>query len=151
MNVFSGLRIELPIKYKDYFHAFCLTRLDGSVNSPEQSPFPRMVDMWFTALCIAVKNGLDPIEKVSEKLYTAIECNVLDDGWRSNALTLLAITHTGSIDVIAKPHDMLRIANSYAIAGLPFLIEIIENRSGDSALDHLSEYLVELTEENSSN
>ena len=146
MNVFSGLRIDLPEKYREFFHAFCLTRHDGSINSPENSPFPRMVDMWFTALCIAVKNGLDPIEKVSEKLYTAIECNVLDDGWRSNALTLLAITHTGSVDVIDKPHDMLRIANSYAIAGLTILIEIIENRSGDCALDHLSEYLVELTE-----
>ena len=74
---------------------------------------------------------------------------MLDDGWRSNALALLSITHSGSIDVIDKPHDMLRIANSYAIAGLPVLIDIIENRSGDSALDHLSEYLIDLTEDNS--
>jgi hypothetical protein len=151
MNVFSGLHIDMPEKFKEYFHAFCLTRHDGSVNSPENSPFPRMVDMWFAALCIAVNKGLDPITIGSEKTYKAIECNVLDDGWRSNALTLLSITHTGSIDVIDKPHDMLRIANSYAIAGLPVLIDILENRSGDCALDHLSEYLVDITEENTYN
>ena len=147
MNAFSGTKIILPEKYKDYFHTYCLTRVEGSINSPEHSPFPRMVDMWFTALCIAIKKGLDPIAKVDGKTYDAIEGNVFDDGWRSNALTLLAITHTGSVDVIDKPHEMLRIANSYAIAGLPLLIEILDNRSGDCALDHLAEYLVELTEE----
>ena len=147
MNVFSGLRIDLPIKYKDYFHAFCLTRLDGSVNSPEQSPFPRMVDMWFLALCIAVKDGLTPNFDLSGKTYKAIEGTVLgSDNWRSDALLLLAIGHTGNADVLDKPNEMMKIANAYAMAGLPKLIGILEARGGDCSLDHLSEYISKLVE-----
>jgi hypothetical protein len=34
---------------------------------------------------------------------------------------------------------MLRIANGYALAGLPELLTLLREREGDTALDYLSE------------
>jgi hypothetical protein len=139
-NLFANTDIHLPEKYKEYFHRYCLTRLEGSKNSPEDSPFPRMVDMWFMALCLAVKEQLSPVFGESGGTYKAIEGAVFSsDSWRSNAIALLAVAHQGSADIVANPNEMLRIANGYALAGLPRLIRILEERGGDTALDHLSD------------
>ena len=140
MNRFGNTDIHLPEKYKEYFHRYCLTRTEGSRNNPEDSPFPRMVDMWFLALCIAVKEGLKPTTTVQGQTYKAIEGAVFgSDTWRSNALMLLAIAATGDITITNNPNDMIKIANGYALAGLPRLINILEDRGGDTALDYLSD------------
>lgn len=146
MNAFSGTDIQMPERFREHFHAFCLTRTEGSRNNPEDSPFPRMVDMWFLALCIAVKEKLTPVLDNKGKTYKAIEGEVFgSDSWRSNALMLLAVAHTGDVEVTSRPHEMMRIANGYAIAGLPRLIGILEERGGDTALDHLSDEISEMT------
>lgn len=146
MNEFASTDIHLPEKFQEYFHAYCLTRTEGSRNNPEDSPFPRMVDMWFLALCIAVKEGLRPASDVQGKSYKAIEGVVIgSDSWRSNALMLLALAHSQDIEVLNKPHEMMRIANSYALAGLPRLISVLEEREGDTALDYLSDVVSEMT------
>jgi hypothetical protein len=140
LNAFAAVDVFLPEKYQPFFHTYCLTRAEGSRNDAETSPFPRMVDMWFMALCVAVKEGLRPDLDHREKMYKAINGDVFgSDPWRSNALMLLAISHAGSAEVTNDPHEMMRIANGYAIAGLPRLISLLENRGGDTALDHLSD------------
>ena len=145
MNAFASTDIQLPDKYRQHFHTYCLTHVEGSQNRPEHSPFPRMVDMWFLALCIAVKEGLKPELNVEGKTYKAIEGNVFEsDNWRSNALMLLAIAHTGDVKVTDQPREMMRIANAYALAGLPRLITVLEERRGDMALDYLSDVVVEM-------
>jgi len=139
-NSFAGVDINIPEKYKDYFYQYCLTRTEGSKNDPEDSPFPRMVDMWFLALCIAAKEGLTPKFEVEGKKYKAIEGVVFgSDPWRSNALILLSLSHTDDINVVNDPNEMMRIANAYALAGLPRLITMLEERRADSSLDYLSE------------
>lgn len=145
MNAFASSDIQLPEKWQEYFHAYCLTRTEGSRNNPEDSPFPRMVDMWFLAVCIAVKEGLSPDFKAKGKTYKAIEGNVFgSDNWRSNALMLLAISHTGDVEVTNQPNEMMKIANAYALAGLPRLIHILNERGADTALDYLSDIVVEM-------
>ena len=140
VNYFGNTDVSLPEKYRDYFHRYCLTRTEGSRNDPESSPFPRMVDMWFLALCLAVKAGLQPMQTKEGKAYKAIEGAVFgSDPWRSNAMMLLAIAFTGDIKVANDPNEMMAIANGYALAGLPQLINILEGRGGDVALDHLSD------------
>ena len=147
MNAFAGSDIHLPEKFREYFHAYCLTRTEGSRNDPEDSPFPRMVDMWFLALCIAVKENLMPDINPKGKTYKAIEGVVFgSDAWRSNALMLLAIAHSGDVEIADKPHEMMRIANGYALAGLPRLIAILEERGADTALDYLSDVISEMTD-----
>ena len=147
MNAFAGVDIHLPEKFRDYFHAYCLTRTEGSRNDPEDSPFPRMVDMWFLALCIAVKEKLKPEFEPQGKAYKAIEGVVFgSDSWRSDALMLVAVSHSGDVEVTDKPNEMMRIANAYAVAGLPRLITILEEREGDTALDYLSDVVSEMTQ-----
>ncbi len=144
MNAFATTDIHLPEKYRQYFHAYCLTSTEGSRNGPEESPFPRMVDMWFLALCIAVKEGLKPEFNTKGKTYKVIE-GVVFDIWRSNALVLLAIAHSDDVEIVNKPHEMMRIANGYALAGLSHLIAKLEERKGDTALDYLSDFVSSLT------
>ncbi|MCY3620299.1 MAG: hypothetical protein OXH68_01140 [Gammaproteobacteria bacterium] len=142
MNEFGGVDINLPEEYREYFHAYCLTRSDGTRNNPEGSPFPRMVDMWFLAVCIAAKEGLSPDFDRNGKTYKAIEGAVFgSDPWRSNALMLLAIAHTGDAAVASDPHEMMRVANAYALAGLPRLIGILNERGEEAALDYLSDFV----------
>ncbi len=146
MNAFASTDIFLPDKFREYFHAYCLTRAEGSHNDPEDSPFPRMVDMWFLALCIAVREKLTPEREPKGQTYKAIEGVVFgSDSWRSDALMLLAVAHTGDVEITDKPHEMMRIANGYALAGLPRLIAILEDREGDTALDYLSDIVSEMT------
>ena len=144
MNEFAGIDIQLPEEYREYFHAYCLTRTEGSRNNPEDSPFPRMVDMWFLAMCIAVKEGRTPVFDRRGKTYKAIEGVVFaSDTWRSDALMLVAIAHTNDVAVTSDPNEMLRIANAYALAGLPRLIAIFDERGGDVPLDYLSDFVSE--------
>ena len=148
MNAFGGTDIHLPEGFREQFHAYCLTRAGGSRNNPEDSPFPRMVDMWFLALCIAVREKLTPVLDGRGKTYKAIEGEVFgSDAWRSNALMLLAVAHTGDVEITSRPHDMMRIANGYAVAGLPRLLSILDARGGDTALDHLSDEISDMTRE----
>ena len=148
MNEFAGVDIQLPEEYREYFHAYSLTRTEGSRNNPEDSPFPRMVDMWFLAVCIAVQEGLSPDFDSKGKTYKAIEGAVFgSDTWRSNALMLLAIAHTGDVDIASEPPKMMRVANAYALAGLPRLIGILGERGADAALDYLSDFVEEACED----
>lgn len=144
-NQFAGTDIYLPENFKEYFRRYCLTRTEGSKNNPEDSPFPRMVDMWFLAMCLAVREGLAPVMDVKGATYKAIEGVVFgSDLWRSNAIMLIAIAHTGGIQVTANQNEMMRIANGFAIAGLPTLIARLEERGGDTALDYLSDEMLEI-------
>jgi hypothetical protein len=105
-----------------------------------------MVDMWFMAVCVAVKENIKPEFDLKGPTYKAIDGTVFgSDSWRSNALMLLAIANTGDVEVTDRPHEMMRIANAYAIAGLPRLISLLEEREGDTALDYLSDFIAELT------
>ena len=143
MNEFAATNISLPENFREYFHQYCRTRTEGTPNDPEDSPFPRMVDMWFMALCIAVKEGIPPVLDKKSKTtddYKAIDGSVFgSDSWRSDAIMLIAISHEDNIEVASDPHKMMRIANAYALVGLPRLISILEERGRDTALDHLSD------------
>ena len=110
----------------------------------DQKPFRRNVDVWFFALCLAVRKGLKP-QKV-ETPYNMIEGSILAD-WQSNAIALIASTETEGLDVITDSRKMLRIANELANAGMPEVKSIIE-KSGMSPLWNISETCCDLLSEN---
>ena len=144
-NSFGNVDITLPENFREHFHQYCLTRSQGSRNDPEGSPFPRMVDMWFLAVCIAIHEGLSPAELPRTATYKAIEGAVFgSDPWRSNAMMLIAIAYTGDVDVTTDPNTMMRLVNGYALAGLPRLVSILEERGAETALDHLSDAIEEI-------
>ena len=144
MNEFANIDIHLPEEYREYFHAYSLTRTEGTRNNPEDSPFPRMVDMWFLAVCIAVKEG--PSRRIStakarrtrpsKDLYSPATT------WRSNALMLLAIAHTGDVAVASDPHEMMRVAKRLrGPLACRDSSESLANGEGEAALDYLSDFV----------
>lgn len=137
-NPFAGLDIMIPEDYREHFDTY-VQRREGKGARPVHQPFARNIDMWFAAICLAVRKGLKPASS-SAKVYKAAEGVVLSsDPWRPTALTLLAIADADDATIVNRPGEMLRIASGYAIAGLPELLAILEGRSGDTALDYLSE------------
>jgi hypothetical protein len=139
-NPFAGLDIMVSDDYRSHFDTY-VQRREGKGARPVHQPFARNVDMWFAALCLAVKKGLKPVSP-SGKMYKAAEGVVLSsDPWRPTALTLLAIAEANDAAIVSRPGEMLRIASSYAAAGLPELLVILEDREGDTALDYLSEQI----------
>ena len=137
-NPFAGADIMIPEEYREHFDAY-VQKKEGRAAQPVHQPFGRNVDMWFFAICLAVRKGLSPAT-YSGKTYKAAEGVVLNsDPWRPTALTLLAIGDTDDISIVDRPGDMLRIANGYALTGLPELLTLLGEREGDTALDYLSE------------
>ena len=59
---------------------------------------------------------------------------------------LLAVAHSGDVEITDKPHEMMQVANGYALAGLPRLIATLDEREGDTALDYLSDTVAEMTQ-----
>ena len=137
-NPFAGQDVTVAEDYRRHFDAY-VQRREGKSARPEHQPFDRNVDFWFAAICIAVRKGLAPTAP-SGKTYKAAEGVALGTpDWRPTALTLLAIADSGEASVVERPSEMMRIANGYAHVGFPELLEILESRGGDTALDHLSE------------
>lgn len=142
-NPFAGADIMVPEEYREHFDAF-VQKKEGRAAQAVHQPFGRNVDMWFFAICLAVRKGLAPAT-YSGKTYKAAEGVVLNsDPWRPTALTLLALGETNDITIVDRPGDMLRIANGYALAGLPELLTLLGEREGDTALDYLSEKIEDL-------
>lgn len=137
-NPFAGHDIMVPEEYREHFDTYVQRREGKSARATHQ-PFARNVDLWFAAICFAVKKGLKP-EAPSGKTYKAAEGVVLaSDAWRPTALVLLALGETEDPHIVERPGEMLRIANAYAAVGLPLILTILEERGGETALDYLSE------------
>ena len=148
MAVFAGIDIYLPEKYREYFQTYCQTRADGRKNSALYKPFPRMVDMWFLAVCVAVCKGLKPELRESRGTYKAIDGAVFaSDEWREKALQLIALETKKDVKILNDPREVMRIANGYALAGLPLVIEALESSGGEAPLDTLSDFVEELIRE----
>jgi len=143
-NPFATADINIPDEYREYFDAY-VQKKEGKQAQALHQPFARNVDMWFFSICLAVKKGLKPASHTG-KTYKAAEGSVLSsDPWRATVLTMLAIADSeNDVSIIERPGEMLRIANGYALAGLPELLNLLNTRGGDTALDYLSESVEEL-------
>jgi hypothetical protein len=132
---FSAQEVNAPVKFREYFQKYSQTTGASTVSDLNRKPFPRMVDFWFLAICVAVRKGLKPIELDGQDTYKAIEgAAIVSPEWRAQALRLIAIAETKDPEVVKDPRQMMRIANGLAFAGMPHLIEILEENPDDEAL-----------------
>jgi hypothetical protein len=139
-NPFAGFDVMVPEDYRKHFDSY-VQRREGKSARPEHQPFARNIDLWFAAICLAVRKGLKPAP-ITKKTYKAAEGVAIgSDEWRPTILTLLAIAEVDDASIVERPGEMMRIANNYAAAGLPELLDILEHRGGDTALDFLSEQI----------
>lgn len=139
---FAGVEVNAPVEFREYFQRYSQSTGASGVAELDRKPFPRMVDFWFLAICVAVRLKLKPVELEGRETYKAIEgAAVVSPEWRTHALRLIAIGATGDTTVVQDPRRMMRIANGLAFAGMPRLIEILEQNPDDEMFG-LSDELV---------
>lgn len=128
-NPFQGIDVSIPIEYHDDISRY--SQREGRAII-DQSPFPRMVDMWFLAVCIAAHLGLEPADTSKYETRKIIEGSIFgSDPWRVHTLMLVAIAYTGGVDIVSEPRRMMAIANGLAVAGLPKVLEMLKDGDGD--------------------
>lgn len=142
-NPFVTLEVFAPLTLQDYFRRYSQSTGASSVSEFDRKPFPRMVDFWFLAICVAAKLGLKPVT-VEGQTYKAIDGPAIaSPEWRADALKLIAIGVTGDPNVTNDPKRMMEIANGLAFAGMPRLIEILEE-DPDHEVYNFSDALVKI-------
>lgn len=127
-NPFQSIDIDVPVGFHEAFKRYCQKSADAI---SDQSPFPRMVDLWFLAVCVGVRIGLEPLDVAQYETVKIIDGSIFSsDPWRVHTLMLLAIGKTGDVNVVADPRKIIKLANGLAAAGLPEVIKML--RDGDS-------------------
>lgn len=127
-NPFQSIDISVPEAFHENFDRYS-QRGAGAVI--DQSPFPRMVDLWFLSVCVAARMGLEPEDLAKVRTRKIIEGSIFSsDPWRVHALMLIAISKLGDVQVVSEPRKMLALANGLAAAGLPEVIEML--KEGDA-------------------
>ncbi len=132
-NPFQGIDISVPNEIHDLYQRYCQTHSEGGRVLIDQKPFLRMVDLWFLSICVAARLGLKSADlSKSKKTTKIIEGYILgNDPWRVHALMLLAIRKTGDVEIVAKPREMMKLANGLAVAGLPKVVEMLTDGAAE--------------------
>ena len=122
-NPFAGIDLIAPIEQRDLYDRYCQTAGRAVI---DQSPFPRMVDLWFLGLALAARKGLTPVDLSKQGTFKFIEGSIFDrDSWRVQAVMLIAIAMEDSVEIVGEPRRMMAIANGLAAAGIPNVVEML--------------------------
>jgi hypothetical protein len=139
-NPFQAIDISVPVEFHESFIRYCQTGGNAVI---DQSPFPRMVDLWFLAFCVAARGGLGSVEIGKHETRKIIDGSIFgSDPWRVHIIMLVAIGITGDVGVVSDPRRMMALANGLAVAGVPKVIEMLKDSDSEpiwnisDALDH---------------
>lgn len=128
-NPFQAIDINVPVEFHEAFTRYCQT---GGGAIIDQSPFPRMVDLWFLSVCVAARLNLEPVDISKYETKKIIDGAIFgSDPWRVHTLMLLAIGKTGDVQIVSEPRRMMAVASGLAIAGLPKVIEMLKDGDAD--------------------
>ena len=129
-NPFQAMEITVPAGgLHDEVKRYCQT---GGSAIIDQMPFPRMVDLWFLAVCVAARLGLEPVDAGEYKTVNITPGSILStDPWRVDALMLLAIGKTGDANIVSDPRKIMALANGLAAAGLPKVFGMLKDGNAE--------------------
>lgn len=123
-NPFASFNIEMPVRYREAILKYC--RTGGNKASAEFAPFERQVDFWFAAFLLAVAKALAPV--VEEDTYNATPATILTtDSERVGFLQLSVLGLTQDVRILGDPRKVFEYAQRMAHAGIPYLIDILED------------------------
>lgn len=124
-NPFQAIDINVPVEFHEAFTRYCQRSADAVI---DQSPFPRMVDLWFLSVCVAARLGLEPADTTKYETRKIIDGSIFgSEPWRVHTLMLIAIGNTGNVQIVSEPRKMMALANGLAVAGLPKVIEMLKD------------------------
>ena len=100
-----------------------------------------MIDFWFTAIAWAIHSSTEPVVEATGRFFVNLGPNPNDirnfEEWRADLLTILAVRDFGSDSPdVVDARKIIDLANRYAEAGAPLLLDRLERRS-DLALPRL--------------
>lgn len=123
-NPFAGIDVHVPAEFHEDISRYA--GRDGKTII-DDSPFPRMVDVWFLAICIAAREGMKPADVSKYETKKVIDGSIFgSDPWRIHVLMLVALSQTDDIDITLEPRKMMAIANGLAVAGLPHVLDMLK-------------------------
>ncbi len=100
-NPFQAIDINVPVEFHEAFTRYSQTGGNAVI---DQSPFPRMVDLWFLAVCVATRLNLDPMDIGKYDTRKIIDGSIFgSDPWRVHTLMLIAIGKTGDVQIVSEP------------------------------------------------
>ena len=128
-NPFQAIDINVPVEFHEAFTRYCQRSADAII---DQSPFPRMVDLWFLSVCVAARLGLEPSDISKYETRKIIDGSIFgSDPWRVHTLMLIAIGKTGDIQIVSDPRKMMTLASGLAVSGLPKVIEMLKDGAAE--------------------
>jgi hypothetical protein len=128
-NPFQAIDINVPVEFHEAFTRYCQTSGNAVI---DQSPFPRMVDLWFLSVCVAARLDLEPADTGKYDTKKIIDGSIFSsDPWRVHTLMLIAIGKTGDVQIVSEPRKMMTLASGLAIAGLPKVIDMLKDGGGE--------------------
>ena len=145
-NPFQSVEVFVPAEQHDAYKRYCVgTESAGrGSRSYDKSPFHRMVDMWYLAVCLAVRDGQHPDDLGKRKLVEINKGVVFADYPEMvYTLMLIAMQVSGDNSIVDRERDMIKIANGLASAGMPKLLQMLESGQGDQ-IWNLSEAIHQL-------
>lgn len=124
-NPFANYSIHMPAVFQERIKRFCSTGT-GIKESPEYVPFERQVDLWFMSLMLAVQKGIAP--ESHKDTYNATSAGILStDSYRTLLMQMIAVSHYQDVEVLTDPRKIFDLCMSYANAGMPYLLDILES------------------------
>ena len=143
-NPFSNTTLSYPLDQRNLYYQYCRP---SSTSSVEESPFPRPVDLWFAGLSVAARKNLKPVGLTGQR-WSGLERGITfdSDSWRVQIVMLIAIAVEGNVEVVADPNRMMAIANRLAAAGVPYIVQMLEE-GGAEPIWNLSDALEQLLTE----
>ncbi len=128
-NPFQAIDINVPVEFHEAFTRYCQRSADAII---DQSPFPRMVDLWFLSVCVAARLGLEPADITKYDTTKIIDGSIFSsDPWRIHILMLIAIAKTDNVEIVTEPRKVMTLANGLAVAGLPAVIRMLKEGSAE--------------------
>ena len=137
-NPFTSTQILYPDDQRDYYQMYA--QPSGPTNV-DRSPFPRMVDFWWAGLSLAARNETPPENLTGRQMVHMTDGGTLDrDSWRVQFIMLISLSIIGDIEIVTRPAEMMNIANGLAAAGVPHVVEMLQD-GGQDPIWNLSEAL----------
>lgn len=124
VNPFQTLPLYVPKNEWDAVRRFTTTFRpeDGSEPEIDKSPFRRYVDLWWAGMCVGVLEGRRTEPDEWHRFNDGVV--LTNDPWRIFQLEMLAIAIEGP-DALKTPANIIKMANEYAAAGIPKLIQVM--------------------------
>ena len=145
-NPFAGNQLVYPEDQREHYQRYCST---GGGRDIDEQPFPRMVDLWFTGLCIAARKGLTAANLTGRRTVNMTPGSIFsgEDAWRVQLIRLICLALDNDVEALDRPGGMVAMANGLAAAGVPLIAEMLSDGNQPS-IWNLSDAVDELVAQN---